>query len=232
MPDEEPYGSLNPKWTKWFHRNFLSIFVGFGRACLLPNFSYLSEAGAALLSDRLALYIVPPTELVSLSSPSFFYDYVDRRAYQRKSRPLPEKVGSFQLFMTGYKDAGDFLKEHPWPGRPARDTLGLEGSPGHREKKRNWTRKCRLLCGRAGVDDEDDLEDSDDGYFQDAQTPGRSTPNYPSMSSSAFTWTQELMTDFRLELVSYLLATPKEYHLLYVISGETGHLGRLDAEYR
>lgn len=155
-----------------------------------------------MLSDRLALYIVPPTELVSLSSPSFFYDYVDRRAYQRKDRPLPEKIGSFQLFMTGYKDASEFLREHPWPGRPTRETLGLEGNASHRTKRKNWTRKCRLLCGRAGVDDEDGTEDSDDGYYQDTQTPGRSTPNYPSMTQTTFTWTQELMADFRLELVS------------------------------
>jgi phosphatidylinositol 4-kinase type 2 len=200
--DEEPYGSLNPKWTKWFHRNILSIVVGFGRACLLPNFSYLSEAGASLLSDRLYLYIVPPTELASLSSPAFFYDYIDRRAYQRKDKPLPEKIGSLQLFMNGYKDAGDFLKEHPWPGRPTRDTLGLSDSPSHREKRRNWTKGCRVLCGRAGFEDDSDSEDADDGYFQGTRTPGRMTPN-PS-TSPTFAWTQELMADFRLELVSSL----------------------------
>src|SRR5579871_4725272 len=26
--NEEPYGKLNPKWTKWFHRNFAPCFFG------------------------------------------------------------------------------------------------------------------------------------------------------------------------------------------------------------
>lgn len=202
--DEEPYGSLNPKWTKWFHRNFLSIFFGFGRACLLPNFSYLSEAGASLLSDRLALYIVPPTALVSLASPAFYYDYIDRRAYQKKKKPLPEKIGSFQLFLSGYKDASEFLKEHPWPGRPSRDTLGLEGTPGRRRKRRNWTRQCRVLCGRAGVDDDDDsdAEESENGYYSRNQPSPRAHPS-PRDELQNFVWSKELMADFRLELVGH-----------------------------
>lgn len=104
--------------------------------------------------------------------------------------------------MTGYKDASDFLKEHPWPGRPTRETLGLEGTPGHREKRRNWTRKCRLLCGAAGVDDDDEFEDSDDGFYQETRTGGQASPN-PAAPPS-FAWTQELMTDFRFELVNQI----------------------------
>jgi len=39
-------------------------------ACLtLPIFSYISEAAASLLDERLRLNIVPRTQLVSLSSP-------------------------------------------------------------------------------------------------------------------------------------------------------------------
>lgn len=34
--DEEPYGAANPKTVKWIHRTFFS-WVGFGRACLIPN---------------------------------------------------------------------------------------------------------------------------------------------------------------------------------------------------
>ncbi|CAB3410335.1 unnamed protein product [Caenorhabditis bovis] len=33
--NEEPYGSLNPKWLKWMHRVFLPCC--FGRSCLPPN---------------------------------------------------------------------------------------------------------------------------------------------------------------------------------------------------
>ncbi|CAD6185087.1 unnamed protein product [Caenorhabditis auriculariae] len=33
--NEEPYGSLNPKWLKWLHRVFLPCC--FGRSCLPPN---------------------------------------------------------------------------------------------------------------------------------------------------------------------------------------------------
>ena len=49
--DEEPYASRNPKWTKWIHRNLFPFF--FGRACLIPNLSYISEAAAYVLdTDR------------------------------------------------------------------------------------------------------------------------------------------------------------------------------------
>uniref|UniRef100_A0A0K0D234 Phosphatidylinositol 4-kinase type 2 n=1 Tax=Angiostrongylus cantonensis TaxID=6313 RepID=A0A0K0D234_ANGCA len=33
--NEEPYGHLNPKWLKWFHKIFLPCC--FGRSCLVPN---------------------------------------------------------------------------------------------------------------------------------------------------------------------------------------------------
>jgi phosphatidylinositol 4-kinase type 2 len=33
--DEEPYGRLNPKWTKWMHKLFCPCC--FGRSCLIPN---------------------------------------------------------------------------------------------------------------------------------------------------------------------------------------------------
>lgn len=82
----EQFTILTPKTTKWIHRQFRWI-IPFGRACLIPNLrwiilvvlllkiyswyytSYISEAAASLLDDRLSLHIVPPTQLVSLSSP-------------------------------------------------------------------------------------------------------------------------------------------------------------------
>lgn len=220
--NEEPYGvsrrcgeettfanpnllqSLNPKWSKWFHRHIFGPFIGFGRACLIPNFSYLSEAGASLLSDRLSVYIVPPTQLVSLSSPSFFYDWIDRRAYSQQRRPLPEKIGSFQVFLDGYQDASEFLKANPWPGRTPRDALDFERDQergtrdrSRRRRRRNWTRSCRLLCGTAGVDDDSDSEDEEEvGPRQSGSTDSSETLAQP------FVWTKELMSDFRLELVS------------------------------
>ncbi|CAP33059.2 Protein CBG14579 [Caenorhabditis briggsae] len=54
--NEEPYGSLNPKWLKWIHRVFLPCC--FGRSCLPPNqvssllfFHFLSVASWTLISN-------------------------------------------------------------------------------------------------------------------------------------------------------------------------------------
>ena len=59
--DEEPYGRLNPKWTKWMHR--LCCPCCFGRSCLCPNQGYMSEAGASLVDSKLELNIVPKTKV-------------------------------------------------------------------------------------------------------------------------------------------------------------------------
>ncbi|TPX37338.1 hypothetical protein SeMB42_g06929 [Synchytrium endobioticum] len=107
--NEEPYGKLNPKWVKWLHKNLFPCC--FGRSCLIPNLGYISEAGASYVDRRLALGVVPRTEVVSLSSPAFFYGPLDRRAYEKKKKPLPPKLGSFQLFLRGYKDASLFFRD-------------------------------------------------------------------------------------------------------------------------
>lgn len=99
--DEEPYGRLNPKLTKWIHRNFLSKIIPFGRACLIPQHSYLSESAASLMDRRLGANIVPRTEVVDLSSPAFYYDWIDRER-AKSGRKLPAKPGSFQVFLKGY----------------------------------------------------------------------------------------------------------------------------------
>lgn len=106
--NEEPYGHLNPKWTKWIHKNLFPCC--FGRSCLIPNLGYISEAAASYLDRRLQLNVCPRTEIVELASPSFFYSLKDRRAH-RRGVPLPPKMGSFQLFLKGYKDATTFFKE-------------------------------------------------------------------------------------------------------------------------
>ncbi|KAJ3299457.1 phosphatidyl inositol kinase [Borealophlyctis nickersoniae] len=106
--NEEPYGHLNPKWTKWIHRNLFPCC--FGRSCIIPNLGYISEAAASYMDRRLQLNVVPRTEIVYLSSPTFYYPSKDRKAY-RLGKPLPAKIGSFQTFLRGYKDATQFFKE-------------------------------------------------------------------------------------------------------------------------
>lgn len=121
--DEEPYGRLNPKWTKWCHK--VCCPCCFGRSCLVPNQGYLSEAGASLVDQKLQLNIVPKTKVVKLVSESFNYSAIDRAKSRTKKNiiekfprtrshfnriGLPPKIGSFQLFVEGYKDAEYWLR--------------------------------------------------------------------------------------------------------------------------
>eukprot|EP00099_Drosophila_melanogaster_P028014 NP_730944.2 Pi4KIIalpha, isoform A [Drosophila melanogaster] len=119
--DEEPYGRLNPKWTKWMHK--LCCPCCFGRACLIPNQGYLSESGASLVDRKLNLNVVPKTRVVRLVAESFNYARIDRQKAKLKKRikehypsahfnrmSLPLKTGSFQLFVEGYKDADYWLR--------------------------------------------------------------------------------------------------------------------------
>lgn len=167
--DEEPYGRLNPKWTKWMHK--LCCPCCFGRACLIPNqgwvlieiwiyserfifkrlriqtknlisnfnifplCSYLSEAGASLVDQKLNLQIVPKTRVVRLVSETFNYPRIDRQKARIKKTikeripaarfnrmSLPPKTGSFQLFVDSYKDADYWLRrfeQEPLPTRLA-----------------------------------------------------------------------------------------------------------------
>ncbi|XP_068096954.1 phosphatidylinositol 4-kinase type 2-beta-like [Hyperolius riggenbachi] len=120
---EEPYGHLNPKWTKYFHK--VCCPCCFGRGCLVPNQGYLSEAGAYLVDERLGLGVVPKTKVVWLVSETFNYSAIDRaksrgKKYALEKVPtvgrkfhrigLPPKVGSFQLFVDGYKEADFWLR--------------------------------------------------------------------------------------------------------------------------
>ena len=59
--DEEPYGILNPKWTKWMQKSCCPCC--FGRGCLVLNQGYLSEAGASLVDQKLKLNVVPKTRV-------------------------------------------------------------------------------------------------------------------------------------------------------------------------
>ncbi|KAM8938661.1 phosphatidylinositol 4-kinase type 2-beta isoform 2-T2 [Pelodytes ibericus] len=121
---EEPYGHLNPKWTKYFHKTCCPCC--FGRGCLIPNQGYLSEAGAYLVDEKLGLDVVPKTKVVCLVSETFNYSAIDRaksrgKKYALEKVPtvgrkfhrigLPPKVGSFQLFVESYKEADHWLRK-------------------------------------------------------------------------------------------------------------------------
>lgn len=174
--DEEPYASRNPKWTKWIHRNLFPFF--FGRALLIPNLSYISEAAAYVLDCQLRTNIVPYTEVVSLSSKSFHYDFWERRAYYRKKKPFPEKAGSFQVFLKGFKDANIFLKEHPWP-----DQNNASLNNARRGKKRRWAEDCRPSGPQSEDEDEEEAR-------SDTPEPQR----------RAGFWTEGLQQSFREQL--------------------------------
>ncbi|CDW60257.1 Phosphatidylinositol 4-kinase type 2-beta [Trichuris trichiura] len=122
--NEEPYGKLNPKWLKWMQR--MCCPCCFGRSCLPLNQGYLSEAAASLVDQKLNLNIVPRTKVVRLAAPTFNYSRIDHAKAQTKQRimdkypnigrhfhrlGLPPKIGSFQLFVSGYKDANCWLAQ-------------------------------------------------------------------------------------------------------------------------
>ncbi|TSK18072.1 Phosphatidylinositol 4-kinase type 2-alpha [Bagarius yarrelli] len=137
--NEEPYGQLNPKWTKWLQK--LCCPCCFGRDCLVLNQGYLSEAGASLVDQKLELNIVPRTKVVYLASETFNYSAIDRvksrgkrlalekvpKVGQRFHRiGLPPKVGSFQLFVDGYKDADFWLRKFETEPLPENNNRQLQ----------------------------------------------------------------------------------------------------------
>ncbi|OWR42506.1 putative phosphatidylinositol 4-kinase type-ii [Danaus plexippus plexippus] len=104
----------------------------FGRSCLIPNQGYLSEAGASLVDTKLGLQIVPKTKVVKLVSETFNYLRIDRERSRLKRAiteqfptlrfnrmGLPPKMGSFQLFVEGYKDADYWLRRFEQEPPPA-----------------------------------------------------------------------------------------------------------------
>ncbi|KAK1479326.1 phosphatidylinositol 3 [Colletotrichum cuscutae] len=178
--DEEPYAAGNPKWNKWIHRNLFPCC--FGRACLIPNLSYVSEAAAYTLDCQLRTHMVPYTDVVWLSSKSFHYPFWDRRSFYRKQKPFPEKPGSFQVFLKGFKDANVFLREHPWPDQY---WSGFRTNDPHRKRRRRWADNCRPSSAAAL----DDIESDDEGS-RERLPPGPDN----------FVWTEGLKQSFREEL--------------------------------
>ena len=182
--DEEPYASRNPKWTKWIHRNLFPCF--FGRACLIPNLSYVSEAAAYVLDSRLRTDLVPYTDIVYLSSKSFHYDFWDKSAYYRKRKPLPAKVGSFQVFLKGFKDANLFLRDHPWPDQV---NSGFRPDDAPRWRRKPWTETCRPSSAISEDDEEVRNDIRSMNGEEDAQPQER-----------RFAWTDAIKQSFREEL--------------------------------
>ncbi|KAL9033903.1 MAG: hypothetical protein Q9214_007290, partial [Letrouitia sp. 1 TL-2023] len=179
--DEEPYATRNPKWTKWIHRNLFPCF--FGRECLIPNLSYVSEAAAYVLDSRLQTNLVPYTDIIYLSSKSFHYDFWDKSNYYRKRKPLPAKVGSFQVFLQGFRDANLFLREHPWPDQT---NSGFRPEDSPRKKGRQWRNSCR-----PGSSASDDV---------DPESEVRQPTNEDEAQGRKFVWTDALQQSFREEL--------------------------------
>lgn len=181
--DEEPYATRNPKWTKWIHRNLFPCF--FGRACLIPNLSYVSEAAAYVLDTRLRTNLVPYTDIVYLSSKSFHYDFWDRWSAWVGKKALPVKVGSFQVFLKGFQDANVFLREHPWPDQ---GSSGFPAQDAPRRKKRAWSETCR-----PSSDHSDDEDQYGNGHML-SPSPQDDT------AQPRFQWTDNLKQSFREEL--------------------------------
>ncbi|KZZ90591.1 phosphatidylinositol 4-kinase [Ascosphaera apis ARSEF 7405] len=213
--DEEPYASRNPKWTKWIHRNLFPCC--FGRACLIPNLSYVSEAAAYVLDTRLQTNLVPYTDIVWLSSRSFFYDFWDRRKVWGGRSTLPAKVGSFQVFLKGFKDANIFLREHPWPDVNA--GTSFRSGDGPRRRRMGWNEACRpsaAISDDEDDDDEEDLRERDNEEYthrsmdgsesqplrSSTPAPGDSASRAPTMEElhRKFKWTEALKQSFREEL--------------------------------
>ena len=155
----------------------------------------------------------PPDSAIANSdvSQAFFYDWLDRNA-AKKGKPLPEKIGSLQVFMHGYQglyslvlfplfldsdisyiDSSDFLRKHPWPGRSIRDTFD---DSTHRTGKlsKRFLSALKVVCGKTGDDeDNNDMYDFDEErmLYDATEDDGLNHPFY---------WSTTLQQSFREEL--------------------------------
>lgn len=129
--------------------------------------------------------MVPRTECVSLSDGAFYYTYLQKETARVRGRELPEKIGSFQVFLKGFEDAKDFLRRHPWPGRSTIDTLDEDV---HRKGvDRTWYDKSvRWICGSVGGEEEED----------EVSLGGEKV----GIGGGGLVWTENLMLEFRGEL--------------------------------
>ena len=209
--DEEPYASRNPKWTKWLHRNLFPCC--FGRACLIPNLSYISEAAAYVLDSRLRTNLVPYTDIVFLSSKSFHYDFWDKSNYYRKRKPFPAKVGSFQVFLKGFKDANLFLRDHPWPDQL---NSGFRPDDASRWRKKPWTETCRPGSAMS----EDDEETRSGMRSRNGEVDANS-------QDRRFVWTEGIKQSFREALERLVIL---DYIMRNTDRGLDNWMVKVDAE--
>ena len=209
--DEEPYASRNPKWTKWIHRNLFPCF--FGRACLIPNLSYVSEAAAYTLDQRLRTNIVPYTDIVYLSSKSFHYDFWEKSNYYRRRKPLPAKVGSFQVFLKGFKDANIFLRDNPWPDQ---NNSGFRPEDASTWRRKPWRDTCPP--GREASEEEEGSRTEEQGLngTEDADT-----------GDEGFRWTGQIKQSFREELEKLVIL---DYIMRNTDRGLDNWMVRIDEE--
>ncbi|KAJ1924809.1 Phosphatidylinositol 4-kinase [Tieghemiomyces parasiticus] len=224
--DEEPFSQLNPKWTKWLHRNLCPCM--FGRSCLIPNLGYLSEAMASLVDRRLGLGLVPRTEVVELASDRFHYRRRDRWAAQRtrSPRPLPPKPGSLQTFLTDFTDASTFLARHPWPTDSGQATtpqvrpVTVPGAktPLHATDAGSGGRYGAVASeiGSAPVPRAPLVEEVGDPFGRSLpagaigrsaeSTPASPRPTRPvTLPPPAFRWTEALRHQFRVQLEALVI---------------------------
>lgn len=174
--EEEPYGPLSPKWTKWAHRTFFPCF--FGRSCLIPNLGYICESAASLLDQRLKTHLVPYTDTVVLES-SKFYDQRQTWLFLCHVEPRKQKkLGSFQLFLKDYIGANDFFEKYPLPG------MYRDQFPGNKVRKENSSTN-------------DDSDANKNRLVQNQETS--------STNKMEFEWTDSNLRKFRLELEKLII---------------------------
>lgn len=120
-----------------------------------------------------------------MTSKSFHYDYWDRRAFYRGKKALPEKPGSFQVFLKGFKGATEFFREHPWPDQAQQ--AAFRDAPVRKKRRKRWAVDCRP-GSRAGTEAEESEEEAD-GFL--ARDGTRSRQQF---------WSEELQQSFREQL--------------------------------
>ncbi|KAI5607401.1 phosphatidylinositol 4-kinase type 2-alpha [Silurus asotus] len=129
--NEEPYGQLNPKWTKWLQK--LCCPCCFGRDCLVLNQGYLSEAGASLVDQKLELNI-DKALIVTGEGSGLVLAHSSAPCWPGEKSFLTgltavvfaPQVGSFQLFVDGYKDADFWLRRFETEPLPENNNRQLQ----------------------------------------------------------------------------------------------------------
>ena len=116
----------------------------------------------------------------------FPYDFWDKSNYYRKRKPFPSKVGSFQVFLKGFKDANLFLRDHPWPDQI---NSGFRPDDAPRWRRKPWTETCRPSSAT--------LEDDDEIRSEIRSTNGEEDTN---AQDKRFIWTDAIKQSFREEL--------------------------------